>query len=465
MHQIEGGCEQPFGATFRDLMFDARRSAQWVVAAGAGAAWSARRLLRTSAFYDEWTLVAQALHHSPWGAAWSSFNGHLWLLQDAVYRLQLLLGGVDVRWPVVTLQLLSCAALHVALACLAVRVGVPLAVGLLAGMAVVYMGYAAQNWLFVLQWAAVASMALAVAACAVVVGAASSRRRSAAVALLMIGAVLVESGSGTIGIVVVAVVVAMCWGRSAMVVVPPSALVLCAWYLWADLGPHFPSSWWQQVRFGAALLARSAGGLVGLGQVPGAVLCGVVGLGAVRVLWGGRASVVDRALVAGGGAGVLAAAAALARARAGLPGFEFADSNRYLFPVAVPLVIVALPLVRLVVERLAVDGRRRVSPMAAWTLVGALLVIGLSVGQRFEARWSRDFLAANDAVRTGVLSTAVLLRDGCPGGAAPDPDAHPVGGLSPQITVRLIAELMDRGMLNLGADPAADPTVVGTICP
>lgn len=446
-------------------MSRAKRAAQWVVGVGAGTVWAARRLLRTSTFFDEWTLIEQALRTSPWDAAWSSFNGHLWMLQDLVYRSQLLLGGVDWRWPVLALQLVALMGLHVGLARLAERAGVPLAVGLLVGLAAVYMGFAPQNWVFVVQWAGVASMALAVTACAVVLGGPPGRRRSMAVSLLVVGAVLVESGTGMVAVAMVAGVAVVRWRRSAAAALLPGALVAMAWYLLADLGPRFPSSLGHQVRFGLALLARAAGGLVGLGPVPGAVLCGAIAAGAVRVMSGGRSNAADRALVVGGVAGALVAAAAIARARAGIRGFDFADSNRYLFPVAVPLAIALMPLLRLLVEWIAANRRRVVAPRAVWVTVGLVLAAGLVAGQRFEARWSHYFIAANESVRVGVRSTATLLRDGCPGGAVPDPAARPMGTLSPQVTVRLVAELVDRGLLEVDAAATADPATTAAICP
>jgi len=446
-------------------MFDVRRAAQWVVGIAAGVAWAARRLVRTELFYDEWTLVAQAVHRSPWEAAWASFNGHLWLLQDAVYRSQFALGGVDVRWPVVLLQLASLAGLHAAITRLALRSGVPLAVSLVSGLAVVYMGTAPQNWVFVVQWAGVASLALASTACAVVVGGPPGRGRSVVTALLLVGAVLVESGAGTVGLAMVAGVALVRWRRSGGVLLLPASALLSAWYLLADLGPDFPSSLRQRAGFAVGLLVRSAGGLVGAGPSVGAVLCGALAVGAVWGLRRGGVSVLGRALLAGGVLGAAVAVAAISVSRAGLPGFDFADSNRYLFPVAVPLAVATLPVVAAVIGSIGEPRGGLVQRKWLWGAVGIALLAGFAVGQRFEARWSPDFLAANTAVRSGVASTALVLRDGCPGGGSPDPDALPVGRLSPQVTVRLVAELMERGLLRAEADSPVDASVSAAICP
>lgn len=446
-------------------MVEARRAAQWVIGLGVGSAWAGRRLMRTSTFYDEWTIVGQTLRSHPWEAAWTSFNGHLWLFQDAAYRIQLHMGGVDVRWVVVALQLAALAALHAVFARVAMIAGAPLSIALLGGLAVVYMGMAPQNWVFVVQWPAIASLAFALAACGLVVAGPVEPSRSAAVGLLLLAAVVVESGSGTIGVAMAAAVAAVCWGRRAVRSLLPAVAVLGGWYLLADPGPRFPSSLGRQLRFGTALLSRSAGGLLGLGPWLGAVMVLLVAAGSVWVLRSGRVPLASRALVVGGCVGAVVAVAAIARSRAGLPGFSFFDSNRYLFPVAVPFAVAAAPVVVEVVGRIParIDGVAR--HRMAWVAVGVLLASGVVIGQRVEANWSPAFLAANEAVRSGVQSTALLLRDGCPGGGPPQPDALPLGSLSPQVSVGLVAELMDEGLLAIDDESTVDAAIAADVCP
>jgi hypothetical protein len=206
------------------------------------------------------------------------------------------------------------------------------------------------------------------------------------------------------------------------------------------------------------LLCRAAGGLVGLGPAAGAVL--VAGL-CTASWWFARQralSAVDRGLVVAGWCGAVVAVAAIARARAGLPDLDFYDSNRYLFPVAVPLALVVAPVLRAAVSAVvswrAQVPSRRPAAGGAWTVVAALLLAGAVAGQRVEARWATDFTAANDAVRAAVQSTSATLvaccPDGCPGGSPLPPDARPAGRWSPQVTVALVEELLRRGLLPSG---------------
>lgn len=437
--------------------------------------WAGRRLLRTAHFFDEWTLIAQALHRSPWDAAFASFNGHLWLFQDAVYRLQLLFGGVDVRWIVVTLHLAAIAGMVVGIAGLTNRAGLPLPVALVLGAALTVMGMSAQNWVFAVQWAAVGSMALSLGACRVVVDGGADRRRMLAVTVLTLAAVVVESGAGTIGMALVAGVSAVCWRRRAVLPLMPATTVLVVWYALADLGPEFPASVAQQGRFALSLLTNSAGAVVGLGPWPGAVLVAAVVVGVVLAVRSGVLSSTQRAVLLGGCCSTVVSVAAIARSRAGLPGFTFFDSNRYLQAVGVPLAVAASPLLVAVIEhsrsRCAAARWRRVGRWGtlAWPVVSVLLLAGAVSGQRWEARWSPAFLAANRAVHDGVRSAAVILSDGCPGGGAPPPEGRPLGAQSPQITVGLVAELVDRGLLRVAnhasVDTAVDPAVLAAICP
>ncbi|MEQ1700389.1 MAG: hypothetical protein ABMA25_09775 [Ilumatobacteraceae bacterium] len=76
-------------------------------------------------------------------------------------------------------------------------------------------------------------------------------------------------------------------------------------------------------------------------------------------------------------------------------------------------------------------------------------------------------------VRHQVGVAAVIVRDGCPSGAGPDPSSAPVGVVSPQITTWMLIALTQRGALDAPAgveldDLADDPlaaSVLAAMCP
>ncbi|MEY4173979.1 MAG: hypothetical protein RI900_1144, partial [Actinomycetota bacterium] len=276
--------------------------------------------------------------------------------------------------------------------------------------------------------------------------------------------------AGTIGVALVAGVSAVCWRRRAALPLTPAVVVLAAWYALADLGPEFPASVAQRGRFALSLLANSAGAVIGLGPRPGTVLLASVVAGAVWSVRSGALSVTQRAVLFGGTCSTAVAVTAISLSRAGLPGFTFFDSNRYLQAVAVPLAVAVSPVLAVAVEHcrslgVAESRRSRRWGAWAWPLVSALLLAGAVAGQRIEVRWTPSFLAANWAVRDGVRSAAVIVRDGCPSGAVPRPGARPLGDVSPQITVELVAELLERGLLRVADGSSVDPAVEAAICP
>ena len=313
----------------------------WVVALLAGAVWALRRLVYTSPFYDEWTLIDQVIHRSLWSSVFTSFNGHLWVFQDLLYRAQVVWFGAGSHWLVVGVFVVVLVWLHASFTLLARAVGVPLVPALAAGLAITYLGRGSQDFVFAVQVSPMASLAIVLCACRVVVSHEHSRRSQWLVGGLMLLAVLTESGLGAVGVVMVAVLVAVLWGVPRLVVLLPAGLVLALWSLVADGGPRFPSSLREKGRLAVDLLLRGAGALVGGAEVAGGVVLVVVALSAV---WLWRLGVWRRrevALALAGAAGALASAIAVAHTRAGLSDLDLADSNRYVHFVAVPCAVVA----------------------------------------------------------------------------------------------------------------------------
>ncbi len=458
MPQIGAPCERPNGGTVCPRMPAVVRLVKWALALAGGALWALHRLVHTSLFYDEWTLVGQTLHRRPWGAAVASFNGHLWLFQDLLYRAQVHWFGVDQHWLVVGAFVVVLMALHVAVTRLALAAGLPLGVALVVGLVVTYLGRGAQDHVFAVQVSPMAAVALSVWACRSVVVEEPTRRATALVGVGALLAVVTESGAGGIGLVMVAVLVVALWGRRHLVVLVPAAAVVTAWLLFADGGPTFPSGRALQLRWFLSLLLHGAGSLVGGRAAAGLT---VLLAGGLTALWLGRVGAwrrTDAALACAGVAGAIASAAAVARTRAGLPGLELVGSNRYVHGVAVPMAVAAVGVIA------AVSHRVRRPTAVTWATL-AVLVMGIIVSTPAGSAYSRGFVESNRVVRDGVRAAAVLISIGCPSGVAPDPSARPVGAASPQVTVELVSQLMARGHLHV--DPAwrVPDEVLHTVCP
>ena len=135
----------------------------------AGAVWALRRLVYTSPFYDEWTLIDQVIHRSLWSSAFTSFNGHLWVFQDLLYRAQVVWFGAGSHWLVVGVFVVVLVWLHASFTLLARAVGVPLVPALAAGLAITYLGRGSQDFVFAVQVSPMASLAIVLCACRVVV--------------------------------------------------------------------------------------------------------------------------------------------------------------------------------------------------------------------------------------------------------------------------------------------------------
>ena len=458
MPQIVVSCERSNGVTFCAHMPATKRAVYWVVALAAGVTWALRRLVHTSPFYDEWTLISRVIHRSPWSGAFASFNGHLWVFQDLIYRAQVVWFGAESHWLVVGVFVMVLVWLHASFTLLARAVGVPLVPALAAGLAVTYLGRGAQDFVFAVQVSPMASLAMVLWVCRVVVSDECSRRSQWLVGGLMLLAVLTESGLGAVGMVMVAAAISVRWGVRRMACLLPAGLVLVLWWLFADGGPRFPSSALQKARVAGSLLMHGAGALVGGAAVAGgAVLVVSASVGAWMWRVGGWHR-REAALALAGVVGALGAAAAVAHARAGMSDLDLADSNRYVHFVAVP-VAVTLVAMAAAAQSVVRSGRHvRVSALLA--LLGCV-----AVSMAAENSYSNRFIDTNRLVRDGVNATTVVVANGCPSDAAPAPKARPVGPLSPQVTVGLVAELMERGHLTLVPGARVSDDLLQIVCP
>ena len=192
-------------------------------------------------------------------------------------------------------------------------------------------------------------------------------------------------------------------------------------------------------------------------MLPGAVVL-LIAVALIGVGWRrGLITGAPRTLLLAGTPATLLTIAALAQSRAGLVGANLYDSNRYLAGVAIPLVIALVPACAASVRGFA---RPLLAPIAP-VLIALAFVGGLAPLRHYRA----SFVGANVAVRTAAASAAIVVRDGCPSGAAPDPASTPAGALSPQMNTALITELMRRGALHAPTEGDADPAVVARLCP
>ena len=433
----------------------------WLVVPLLGVLWAWRRLRHTYFFYDEWSLIQQTVSSSPGSAASSSFNGHLWAIADLVYRGQVHL-GLDGRGLVLAVFVLSLVVLHVVLAAVLRRGGVPVPVALVGAGMLVYMGRASQNFIFAIQFSPTLAVAAGLAVGVIVVGKDATPRRLAAAAALPLVGIAVDSGAGAISFAFATVAVVCSWPRRTWWVVAPGASMLGLWTLFGDLGPEFPAPWWARAQFAARLLVRSAGAVFGGGVTMGVF---VLVVSTAAVAWLVRRHEFHgsvRAVVLAGAAATAVAVVGITQSRAGLPGFDFVNFNRYLQNVGLPLGVTFL------VATWRVVALHWSSPMAMRWAIGGLTsvcVLGFVAGAAAERTYAPQFLVWNAAVRQGVADAVTVIDLGCPVGRVLDPASSPLGGLSPQISTQLLLDLRTRGHLppSAGSAPAA-AAIVDVMC-
>ncbi|MFL6205376.1 MAG: hypothetical protein ACJ739_08480 [Acidimicrobiales bacterium] len=451
----------------------------WVLVPPGLVLWVAAQHRNSYFLYDEWVMLervvaGQAVHQSLIG-----FNGHLWAVPYLVFHLQLGLFGAESSVLVFFALCMSLLALHVSAALVLIRLGVPTPVAVLAAALVTYFGPGAETMVLEYEFAANLALALSLFAAYVVLRVPVPRPRDGvAVSVLLVAAVACDSGIALVALPFTILVVVVAWSRRwAAIALATPLLVLLVWTV-LDQAKVFapdgcPNCWpatfsaplgWS-LRFGFALLAQAAGGLVGAGQGVGYVV--LLG-GLVMLVIAVRHHRVDRVrawAAIGGWLSALTAVASVTYSRAGFWPTEqeairsfMGPSNRYVQSVALFLLLGLLPVV--------VRTVRWPARLPAWSGVAlasaALIVVfvlnipGVNETRSFYKGWS-------NRVRLDVQASADVLAHGCSSGSAPDPDAVPTAGSSPQITVGLVQDLLERGALEPSTAPP-NPAFVDLIC-
>ena len=442
-----------------------REVVAWIAVPAIGAMWAIHWLERSYFFYDEWSMIGRVMRLPLWTGMTRSFNGHLWFFQDWLYRIQVAWFGVDSHLFVCVVFVLSLVALHVSISAVLKCVGVPVFMSLLAGGLLTYLGAAAQNFIFAIQSSPTLSLAVGLSAAALALSGPPTKARCVLAGTAMLLSVAFDSATALCAIMFSSVVLALVWRWRYALVALPSVLVVAWWYLTADLGPVDHATLAVKARFAVHLLLRSLGALFGRGELLGAVLLAVIVLVVVVGLSKGWVTPQARAALTGGALSTAVTTAAIAHSRATIVGTNFFDYNRYLQNVLVPFSLSALPAVYSSIRGLAATGPRP-RRAGAGRAVGPMIVAGAFVlGLSPLHAYVKNFEAWNVAVRHGVRDAAALITIGCPTGAPPDPTSQPVGDLSPQITTRLLQELLRRGALRPSHDTHVDPAVLDRMCP
>lgn len=439
------------------------RAACWTVVVLFGWWWAWRRLRHTYLFYDEWSMVERVLRNSPLDGMTADFNTHLWFFQDPIYRVQGRWFGFDDHWFVVVVFLGALAAFQLVLAAVLERAGVAMAPAALVATALTYLGTASQNFMFAIQVSPTIAAAAAFAPALLVVDRAPSRWRAAGVGGLLLLSALADSSFGAVGLAFTVVLVLRRWNWRQLGAVVPAALVLLVWFGFVDHPPvAFPTSVWRQAHFAGRLVLRTAGAWLGGGAVVGAVVLVVLAAATVTALRWGVMPPGGRALALAAAVATVVIAAGISHNRAGIPGLAWRDVNRYFQNVGVPLALAAAPGIVGVASRFA--GAAAVRRRWGVVVACAAAVAAFAATVPAERDYARDFLAWNGLVRQKVDATVALLSTGCPAGTILRTDAQPAGGFSPQVTVQLVLDLMDRGLLQPQPGAVADPAVTAELC-
>jgi hypothetical protein len=117
----------------------------------AGVCWAAWNLRGGYFFYDDWAMIDRVLHTTPVEGMTTGYNGHLWILQDWVYRIQVFWFGVDANTFIRGVFLCSLLLLHLSLAALLRASGLSRASSMLLGGLLTYLGAGAENFMWPVQ--------------------------------------------------------------------------------------------------------------------------------------------------------------------------------------------------------------------------------------------------------------------------------------------------------------------------
>lgn len=442
------------------LRADRAEALAWLVPM-AGVGWAAWNLRGGYFFYDDWAMIDRVLHTTPVEGMTTGYNGHLWMLQDWIYRIQVFWFGVDDNTFIRGVFLCSLLLLHLSLATLLRTSGLSRASSMMLGGLLTYLGAGAENFMWPVQSSATLSVAAGVAAAAVALRRPEpAPAHIVAVGLLSLLSVGLDSAMALMAVTLASVVTLLAWrgGRgSGRLAVVPAVFALGLWILLADRGPSSPADAQTRAAFFVRLVLHASGGLFGLGQKAGAI---VLILSIALIAIGIRKRYLDRRhhiMLAAGTAAALVVAAALTLARAGIVGLDFTYGSRYLHNIIIPLTLAAAPALAATC--------RRITPTRAPALIGHALILtafllGLVPKQGFASTFQRYNLETRDGIRTA----AIVIRQGCPSGVPPDAASTPLDFIGPQVSTQLIRELLDRGLLEAPPPDRRDPAIVTRMC-
>lgn len=441
---------------------DRGHAALWIVAGASGLWWSGRRVAHTYFHYDEWSMLARGIKFDPIHGATRSYNGHLYLFQDLVYRTQATFFGLDHNRFVAAVFLASLLALHFALAWLAIRLGMSPLLALATGGLITYLGAASETFIFPFQLSPTFAAAVAITATAVAIDHDPSRRRAVVVGSLLVLSVLFDSGMSVLGLALGGGIVVSTWPRRFWWTLVPSVVIVVSWALVADLGQSYPGTLADRAGFMLRLILRSAGALVGGGAWAGAAVL-VAGGAAVTVAVHARLlSATARAVSFSGLAATLLTAASIAQSRATIAGFTFFNFNRYLQNVGLPLAVTFIPAL---VSVAGAATRRWPQRQTALHAIGVIMVaLAFAAALDDERSYATAFVGWNETVERDVKQTVSLITFGCPPGTRLDPNSIPAGDISPQLSTSLLIDLVERDLLTSGQRSEYDPAVTNAVC-
>jgi len=436
---------------------------------------------------DEWALIDRTMSPNGWlTGAFTGFLGHLYIGSYVIYRLQREWFGLEGHQLVFVAFCASLGALQVTIAAVLHRLELPTLLALLAATVVTYFGPGAQNmsWAFMMG----ANFALALCFGAAFVALREHRNASGAVviAVLLVLSVGADSGVATFGAVFVGILVVGLWPRRLVLLALALPLMAhVAWLAFGDNSEYVTAPLEAVVSFGWHLFALSAGGLVGGGETQGvidavlrgpgshvsssptiplagetvgaivlalAIACAAVGFAKHRV---SRKVTVN--LIAGSAAAVFGTAV-LAQTRTYIIPTALIPGSRFVQWVAVFLLVAFAPVIAATVRPVSPRVGRYVYAASAAALI-AVLVVNLDQVRpirQFEETWGA-------VVKSPVRQTVWILTEGCGGGRKPDARAEPTAA-SPQITVRLVRQLLDEGALSARFGIRATADVRDVVC-
>jgi hypothetical protein len=438
---------------------DIVRRCAWFAFPIAGVLWTATRYRNNWYYFDEWAMIDRS--RGSWGAILDGHLGHLMVWNFLIYRFQRTWFGVQGHWLVYLGFCASLTALQLSVAALLRRLGLPTLLALLAATMITFFGPGAQDMLWEFQQNVNFVLALSFVAAVVALRSNRTPRAAVAIAALLVVAVTTDSAVAILGVAFVGVVVVVLWPRRlALISLGPPIVAHLAWFALGDQGRNGGGSLTTIWTFASRLFTLSAAGLVGGGETPSplqarptaatfplsgtkmglivlliATVCVAFGFGRHRLSREVVANLVGGVTAAVLGVIVLAMTRAFEIIPAAFPGTRFVQW------IAILLLVGFVPAISATLRPTAPRARALATAAAAVALIAVFVVnLGqLRPTQLFLERWSTG-------VEVSARQTVTVIGEGCRDGHPPDPHAKPTIQ-SPQITVRLIRDLLADGAL------------------